>query len=164
MKVLARSLGRLAVVAAVVLCFVLVGAGGVSAATLPNPCTLLTKVHPERAFGHGKTLAVTHRVQHKYGSGALANLSCSETVGTQPVSINLSAGAGGFGGVKITSETHPTGLGAGALLIVGTGLGGGGPVDFVEFHTATIYVSISANGASPATLTAFARLVYKAIR
>ena len=164
MQVFVRSSGRMAVAAVFVVCFVLVGAGGVSAATLPNPCTLLTKAHPERVFGHGKTLTVTHRVQHKYGSGALANLSCAETVGTQPVSINLSAGAGGFGGVKITSQTHPAGLGAGATLFVGTGLGGGGPVDFIEFHTATIYVSISANGATPNTLTAFARVVYKAIR
>src|ERR1700690_2473442 len=152
MQVFVRSSVRMAVAAVFVACFVLVGAGGVSAAPLPNPCALLTKVHPERVFGHGKTLVVTHRVQRKYGSGALANLSCAETVGTQPVSINLSAGAGGFGGVKIPSQTHPAGLGVGATLFVGTGLGGGGPVDFVEFHAATIYVSISANGASPSTL------------
>lgn len=134
-----------------------------SAPSLPNPCTLLTAGRAQHAFGHGKTLAVGHRKHEKYGSGRYLSLYCSETVGTQPVSINvMSGGFGGFGGVRITSETHPAGLGSDATLITGVGAGnGGGPVDFINFHRMTIYVDISANGASPSTVATFARTVYK---
>jgi len=135
-----------------------------SAAALPNPCALLTKVHPEHAFGGEKTLAVKHVKLQKYGSGQYASVSCSETVGAQPVVLNLSGPAsGGFGGVKVTSQTHPSGLGSGATLTVGTALGGGGPVDFVAFHKSSVSAVLTANGASPSALTAFARQVYRAL-
>ncbi len=113
-------------------------------------------------FAHGQTLAVKHRKHQKYGTGRYTGVSCSETVGTQPLSISLTSGStGGFGGVKITSQSHPAGLGSEATLIVGVGAGSGAPVDFIEFHRKTVYVDISANGMSPSTLTTFARQVFK---
>jgi len=137
---------------------------GTASAALPSPCALLTNVHPEHTFGHGKTLAVTHRTQHRYGSGKYASVTCSETVGTQPVNISLSGAApGGFGGVADEKTTHPGGLGAGASLITGKAVPNGGPVDFVLFHRGSVYVDLSANGAPPALLTTFARQVYKAL-
>jgi hypothetical protein len=132
-----------------------------SAAALPNPCTLLDNAHAGTAFGDGKTLPLgTKKTQH-YGTGKYAGASCLTTVGSQQVSLDLSGGGGGFGGVKVTSQTHPSGLGPGATLTVGTGLGnGGGPIDFISFHRGPIYAVVTANGASTAVLTSFARAVY----
>jgi hypothetical protein len=167
MNVLARSPRDRLVVIAGVATFVwlaFVAATFASAAVLPSPCTLLAKLHPERAFGAGKTLAVKHVKLQKYGAGQYTSVSCSETVGAQPVILNLSGPAsGGFGGVKVTSQTHPSGLGAGATLTVGTALGSGGPVDFVAFHKSSVSAVLTANGASPSALTAFARQIYKAL-
>jgi hypothetical protein len=59
--------------------------------------------------------------------------------------------------------THPAGLGSGDMLVVGKSPTGG-PVDFISFHTATIYASLSANGATPSSLTTLARQVYKLLR
>ena len=88
-------------------------------------------------------------MQQKYGTGKYITLQCSETVGTQPVSISLSSsGPGGFGGVANIKTTHPSGLGAGASLITGRGVPNGGAIDFVEFHRGTVYVDLSANGAN----------------
>jgi hypothetical protein len=164
MQVLVRSARLRVVVAGVaVLSFAAVAAGTASA-TLPSACVLLTKAHPEQAFGHGGTLPVTKRTQHKYGTGKYVTLQCSENVGAQSVSISLSsAGAGGFGGVSDIKTTHPSGLGAGDSLITGKAVPSGAPVDFVEFHRGAVYVDISANGATPAVLTTFARQVYKAL-
>ena len=137
-------------------------AGEVSAASLPNACTLLTNAHPGETLHKGGS-AITHRALHKYGSGEGASQTCSETIGTQSVYLSLSLGAGGFGGVKVTSTTHPSGLGSGASLIVGTSRSGGA-VDFINFHKGTIFASVSANGASPSGITTVARKVYKLLR
>jgi hypothetical protein len=164
MQVLARSSRRRAIVAGIAVASLAALAAGAASATVPNPCALLTKAHPEQTFGHGSTLPVTKRVQHKYGTGKYVTLQCSETVGTQSVSISLSSsGSGGFGGVSDIKTTHPSGLGAGASLITGKAVPSGGPVDFVEFHRGAVYVDLSANGATPALLTTFARQVYKAL-
>jgi hypothetical protein len=164
MQFLVGSSGRRAIVVGFAVACLAALAAGTASATLPNPCTLLTKVHPEQTFGHGKTLAVTNRKQQKYGSGKYASVMCSEIVGTQPVSISLSGAApGGFGGVMDPKTTHPGGLGAGDSLIIGKGVPNGGPVDFVLFHRGAAYVDLSANGATPALLTTFARQVYKAL-
>jgi hypothetical protein len=163
MRVVARSSWWSAVVAcAFVVCLSGAAAGSAAVATLPNPCTLLAKVHPEHTFGHGKTVEVTHKKLQKYGSGRYASVACSETVGTQPVSLSLSgAPPGGFGGIVKPTSSHPSGLGVGDTLIVGTAAGKGTPVDIVLFHRASVYADLSANGASPALLTSFARQVYK---
>jgi hypothetical protein len=133
------------------------------AAGLPDPCVLLTKVHAENTIAKGTTVSVKLGKLVKYGSGNLASSYCPEMVGKLTVSISLSHAAGGFGGVRITSTTHPTGLGPGDELIVGTGPTGG-PVDFIVFHTSKAYVAISANGATPSSLTALARQVYPLVR
>jgi hypothetical protein len=152
---------RRAVIAGVaVTCLAFPAASSAAAATLPDPCTLLAKVHPERTLHKGGS-AIKHRQHHKYGAGATASATCSETIGTQPVSLSLSFSGGGFGGVKITSMTHPSGLGAGATLVVGTGAGSGGPVDFISFHKKTIFADINANGAAASGLTTVARQVFK---
>jgi hypothetical protein len=151
---------RCGVVLGVVLaCAGLAAATDVSAATPPNACTLLTNAHPEQTIHKGGS-AITHRALHKYGSGQSASQTCSETIGTQPVYLSLSLGAGGFGGVKVTSTTHPSGLGSGASVIVGTAPSGGA-VDFIEFHKGTNFADLSANGASPSGLTTVAGKVYK---
>jgi hypothetical protein len=161
---IARSSRRRVIAAGVAVACLAALAAGTASATLPSPCTLLTNVHPEHTFGHGKTLAVRNRQQHRYGSGKYGSVTCSETVGTQPVSISLSGAApGGFGGIMDPKTTHPSGLGAGASLIIGKGVPNGGPVDFVLFHRGAVYVDLSANGATPALLTTFARQVYKAL-
>jgi hypothetical protein len=133
------------------------------AASLPDPCALLTKVQAENTIAKGTTVIVKLGKLVKYGSGNLASSYCPEMVGKLTVSISLSHAAGGFGGVRITSTTHPTGLGSGDALIVGTSPTGG-PVDFIVFHTTKAYVSISANGATPSSLTALARQVYPLVR
>jgi hypothetical protein len=135
-------------------------AGSASAATLPNPCTLLANVHPEHTFGHGKSLAVGHGKLRRYGSGRNASAYCSETVGKLVVSLSLSPSAGGFGGVKVISQTHPSGLGSSATLTTGTSPTGS-PVDFIAFHKAAVYADLSANGANPASISTLARQVYK---
>ena len=166
MKVLVHGSRRLAVVFSVGVVAAALGAGvasGGSAATLPDPCALLAKVHPELTIAKGKTVTTTLGKRATYGSGKLQSLYCPETVGKLTVSITVSHSAGAFGGVKVTSTTHPSGLGSGDTLIVGQSPTGA-PVDLIVFHTATVYVSISANGASPASLTTLARQVYAAVR
>ncbi len=164
MHVLARSPRLRAIVAGLAAACLAAIAAGTASATLPNPCTLLTNVHPERTFGHGKTLAIRGRKQHKYGSGKYGSVTCSETVGTLPVSISLSGAApGGFGGIEDPKTTHPSGLGAGASLIIGKAVPSGAPVDFVLFHRGAVYVDLGANGATTPLLTTFARQVYKAL-
>jgi hypothetical protein len=127
----------------------------------PSACAVLTKAHPEKAFGHGKVLAVSHRKAQKYGAGASATTVCSEKVGTQAISLSLSSSGGGFGGIKVTSQTHPSGLGAGDTLTVGTTPSGNSPVDFLSFHHGNVYAVVTANGAAPSVLTTFARAVYR---
>jgi hypothetical protein len=90
----------------------------------------------------------------------LASSTCSETVGTLPVYLTVSHSFGGFGGIKVTSTTHPSGLGPGDELVVGAGPTGN-PVDFIVFHKSTVYVDLSANGANPSRLTTLARQVYR---
>ena len=148
-----RLAGALVVV---VFCLVFVAvAGAASSAALPNPCTLLISAHPEKALARGKS--VEHRKLVKQGS---AGSTCSETVGTLPVYLSVSHAFGGFGGIKVTSMTHPSGLGSGDELVVGKSPTGG-PVDFVVFHKSTTYADLSANGANPSSLTTLAREIYK---
>ena len=139
-------------------------AGTASRATaLPNPCTLLAAAHAERTIGTEKAATVKPGKLSKYGTGALLDETCTETVGKIVVALSVAHNYGGFGGVTVTSTTHPGGLGAGDTLIVGTTPDGSKPVDFIVFHKASVYTSINANGAAPASLTAFARQVYKLI-
>jgi hypothetical protein len=168
MKVLARRLLRQSVALSVRVAILAATVGATVAnaapsAALPDPCTLLTKVHPENTIAKGTTVTVKLGKLVKYGSGKFASFYCPETVGKLTVSISISQGGGGFGGVRVTSTTHPTGLGSGDELIVGAGQSGG-PVDFIVFHTTKAYVDISANGATPSSLTALARQVYALVR
>jgi hypothetical protein len=110
-----------------------VAAGMASSATLPNPCTLLSKVHPERTLAKGKPVVVSHGKVANHGSGSLASSTCSEKVGTLPVYLIVSHSFSGFGGIKVTSITHPSGLGPRDELVVGAGPTGS-PVDFIVLH------------------------------
>jgi hypothetical protein len=164
LEVLARSWRCRIVVSGVVSgCLTLVASGAATAAALPNPCALLTAVHAEKTLAKGKSVVVKHGKLVKSGSGSFVRLTCSEMVGTQPVFLTLSHSSGGFGGVKITSTTHPSGLGSGDQLVVGTGPTGA-PVDFIVFHKAGVFADISANGANPGKLTTLARQLFKLIR
>ena len=156
---LARLWRRLAVLGFAAL-IAPVASGLASSATLPNPCTLLSKVRAERTLARGKSVVVTHGKLASHGSGSLASSTCSEMVGTLPVYLTVSHSVGGFGGFQVTSRTHPSGLGSGDNLFVGTGPAGG-PVDFIVFHKSRVYVDLSANGASPTRLTTLARQVYR---
>ena len=95
-------------------CLVLASTAAASGMALPNACTLLAGAHPERVFGHGKTLAATHRKSQKYGAGKYATFQCSETVGTQPISLSVAYSNGGFGGVKSPRRRTRCWLGSGA--------------------------------------------------
>jgi len=141
-------------------CLAVVATAAGSGTALPNACTLLTKAQPEKVFGHGKQLAVTQRKAQKFGTGAAATLLCSEQVGRQPVSLSLSLSGGGFGGIRVISQTHPAGLGSGDTLTVGTSPAGS-PVDIISFHRGHVFAVVTANGAAPAILTVFARALYK---
>ena len=153
---------RIAVSAVIVGCLTLVASSVATAAVFPNPCALLTAVHAEKTLTKGRSVVVKHGKLVKSGAGSSVSLTCSEMVGTQPLFLTLSHSSGGFGGIKITSTTHPTGLGSGDVLVVGTGPTGG-PIDFILFHKNTVYADISANGANPRNLTILARQLYKLI-
>ena len=134
-------------------------AGAASGTALPNPCALLTSLHPEATLAPGKSVA--GRKLTNQGTGAFATSTCQETVGALPVYLSVGHNFGGFGGIKVTSITHPGGLGSGDELVVGTGFGSTGPVDFIVFHKGTTYADLSANGAKPTSLTTLARQLYK---
>jgi hypothetical protein len=155
------SFRRLAGAGVVIGCLIVAAGATASGVASPSACTVLTKAHPERLFGGGKVLAVSQRKSQKYGAGAAASSVCSEKVGTQPISLSLSSSGGGFGGVRVTSQTHPAGLGAGDTLTVGTTPSGSSPVDFLSFHRGSVYAVVTANGAAPSVLTTFARSVYR---
>src|SRR3954447_1509740 len=55
--------------AVVIGCLALAASAAASGTALPNACTVLTKAHPEKAFGHGKILTVSHRKSQKFGVG-----------------------------------------------------------------------------------------------
>jgi hypothetical protein len=159
MEALARFCRRLAILGVAAL-IAPVASGMASVATLPNPCTLLSKVHPGTTLAPGKSVVVTQGKLASHGSGNLAISTCSEMVGTLPLNLTFSHSFGGFGGIQVTSITHPSGLGSGDKLVVATSPSGS-PVDFIVFHKATVYVDLSANGANPSRLTTLARQVYR---
>ena len=153
---------RLSAVVVLAGCLLIAASAAASQAALPNACAVLTKAHPEKAFGRGKVLPISHRKSQKFGVGATASFVCSEKVGTQTISLSLSSSSsGGFGGIKVTSQTHPSGLGVGDTLTIGKSASGTSPIDFLSFHRAGIYADVTANGASPSVLTAFSRAVYR---
>ena len=134
--------------------------GSAQTATLPNPCTILASAHPQSL--NGKAAAtVSHGTLKAYGTGKYAQVSCSETVGTISVYLSYYSNVGGSGGVKIISQTHPSGFGGTATLTVGTGVANNAPVDYLVFRKGPLYADLSANGAEPSKLTLLAQEVYK---
>jgi len=154
----------LAAPAAAVVGLTAVSASPAARTALPNPCTVLSSIHSYTMLGHGAREVGKTGPLKTYGSGKYQSVSCSDVVGPITVYLSLMAnGTGGFGGVRVTSTTHPEGFGGTGTLIVGTGAGGGGPVDFMVFHRGTTYVDLSANGATPAGLTLLGQSLYKLI-
>jgi hypothetical protein len=155
-----RLVGAIAIAAAA---FAVAGVPAYAASSaLPNPCTVLASAHAEDSVG-SPAAAVTAGKLKTYGTGRYLELYCSENVGTLSVSLSLvGEDENGFGGVKVTSTTHPGGLGSDDTLIVGTDISGG-PVDFINFHRGSVYADLGANGASPSGLTALAQKIYKLI-
>ncbi len=130
-----------------------------SARKLPNACSILSAVRPQNTIG-----ASTHASAGTYKpSNSIGYSGCYVKVGTITVTLYLSAGPGGSGGVRVTSTTHPSGLGTGDNLVIGVGAGSRAPVDYITFHRGGIYASINANGTKPSALTALAREVYPKI-
>src|SRR5690348_13986824 len=99
-----------ALLATAVAALAVAGAAAASASALQNPCALLKAAHAEKTLAKGAT--VKPGALKKYGSGALESDYCSETVGALTVSLSVAHNSGGFGGIKVSSETHPSGLGA----------------------------------------------------
>jgi hypothetical protein len=125
-----------------------------SAASLPNACSILKAAHPQTIGG---------AVSGGYSSLHLSTFwSCSVTVGTVTVDLFITRvknGTQGTGTAKVSSLTHPSGLGLSSALKVGT-LSIGGPYDEVDFNNKGIWASITANGAVPAMLLALGRKAY----
>jgi hypothetical protein len=138
----------------------LAGASSARGATLPNPCTILALAHPQGSIGSA-SVSVKPGKLTTYGTGKYEQLTCNETVGTITVYLSYYFFTGGSGGVRVTSRSHPAGLGSEGELTVGTGAGNGAPVDYVSFKKGSLYADLGANGAEPSGLTTFAREVYK---
>ena len=64
------------------------------------------------------TTAVTLGKLKTYGSGKSEQVTCNETVGTISVYLSYYSNVGGSGGVRIISQSHPTGYGGTASLDV----------------------------------------------
>ncbi len=160
----ASALARLVAIAAIgsVACLLLAAAAeGASAATsLPNPCTLLTAAHAEKALDPTKSVSVGAVHLQTSGTGTFASEACSETVGPLTVSVDVFLQDFGFGGVLHPTELHPTGIGGG-VVITGTSASSGAPVDSAHLHKGRVYAVIVANGASPTGLTAISRQIYQ---
>ena len=134
--------------------------GPAAATALPNPCTVLGAAHAQSTIARGRHVNVG---PVKVSTTTPSYKACSQVVGSITVYLGVSAFLGGSGGIRVTSVTHPTGLGPGDELTVGKAMGSGGPVDVIVFHKGGAYVTISANGASPGNLTALARQVYRSL-
>ena len=135
-------------------------AGAARGVALPNPCTILASAHPQSLTAKA-TATVSHGTLKTYGSGKYAQVTCNETVGTIGVYLSYYTNTGGSGGVKIISQSHPSGFGGTATLTVGTGVGNNKPVDYIEFRKGKLYGDLSANGADPSKLTTLGQEVYK---
>ena len=135
----------------------MISSGPAGAAALPNACGVLRTAHPQSIMpGHAASGAYTPQNTPGYAG-------CSVKVGALTVYPNLTTlPPGGSGGVAIKSTTHPRGLGAGDVLLVGT-IVLGGPFDQVTFTRAGVHAFLTANGAAPARLVALARRVYARI-
>ncbi len=155
---------RLVALTAALLAPAAVLAGSARASSLPNPCTVLRSANAGKTIGGSASATGTPGPLKTYGTGKYQSLSCSEKVGKVSVYLTLSGPFnGGFGGVVVTSQSHPAGFGGTATLIVGIGSGTHAPVDFIDFHHGSVYADVNANGAEPAALTELAQSVYKLI-
>ncbi len=153
-----RLLATLAATALAGLAFA--AASSARGVSLPNPCTILASAHAQSLSATSAATASPGKLK-TYGSGKFEQLTCDESVGTISVYLSYYLNQGGSGGVRITSQSHPTGFGGTATLTVGTGAGNNAPVDYIEFRKGTLYADLSANGAEPAKLTTLGQEVYK---
>jgi hypothetical protein len=126
--------------------------------SLPDPCTILASAHAESLTANA---SATSGKLKTYGSGKYEQVTCDETVGTISVYLSYYSNAGGSGGVRVISQSHPAGFGGTATLTVGTGVGSNAPVDYIQFRKGALYADISANGAAPSKLTILGQKVYK---
>ena len=142
-----------------------IGSGALVASTaaagaLPNPCSVLAAAHAQNTIARGHHVNVG---KVKVSTSTPTYKACSQVVGSITVYLGISSFLGGSGGVAVTSLTHPSGLGVGAELTIGTAMGSGGPVDVIVFHRGGVYVTINANGAAPSNLTTLARQVFRSL-
>jgi len=153
-----RSLAMLA--GAALASLALAAASSARDVALPNPCTILASSHPQSLTAKA-TATVSPGKLKTYGSGKYEQVTCDETVGTISVYLSYYKNVGGSGGVRIISQTHPTGFGGTATLTVGTGAGNNAPVDYISFRKGPLYADLSANGAEPSKLTTLGQEIYK---
>ena len=150
----------LATLAATVLAgLALAAAASARGVSLPNPCTILASAHAQLER-HVRRHGLSGQAEDVW-LGKFEQLTCDESVGKISVYLSYYLNQGGSGGVRITSQSHPTGFGGTATLTVGTGAGNNAPVDYIEFRKGTLYADLSANGAEPAKLTTLGQEVYK---
>ena len=141
--------------------------GSASAATWPNPCTLLSHVHAQTAIAAGRTVAV------KLGavSRTSAETTCSETVGK--LSLELIVGPPSANNLRVPSvisESSVSGLGANAVLVLGRPTESGGtnglPLDYVSFFRSGLFVGLTvSNGTTTkGDLTVLATRLYALVK
>ncbi len=127
--------------------------------SLPNPCTLLTDAHVQKALDPTKSVTVGPGHLQNYGSGQGASEYCSETVGSLSVNVSVFLQDYSSGGLIDPIELHPAGIGSGVII---TGkLNTGAAVASAHLHKGAVYATVSANGASTSGLTALSQQIYK---
>jgi hypothetical protein len=155
-----RSRIGAALAIAAVACLASAAFASARVATLPNPCTILASAHPQDLKGTG-SVTVGRGTLKTYGSGKYEQVTCNETVGPLTVYLSYYMAVGGSGGVRVVSQTHPSGFGGTATLTVGTGVVNNSPVDYLVFKKGALYADLGANGAEPSQLAALGREIYK---
>jgi hypothetical protein len=142
-------------------------AGPAGATAWPNPCGLLSRVHPQTSVAKG------HHVAVKLGTVTKSSVetTCSESIGK--LSIGLIIGppsANNLSVPHVISESSVAGLGANATLVLGSSLEGGEtnglPLDYIYFYKAGLFVAVTVtNGTTTKiALTDVASALYRLVR
>jgi hypothetical protein len=149
----------LALVVAACALSLVAGGRAVAMTSLPNPCTLLADAHVQKELDPTNSVKVGPGHLKTYGSGKFADENCSETVGSLTVAVSVFLEDFSSGGVMHPVELHPAGIGGG-VIITGTSPTGTA-VDIAHLHKGPVYADVSANGATPSSLTALSQQIYK---
>jgi hypothetical protein len=162
-----RRLTRSIVCSGVIALAAALAVASAGAATLPNPCTLLAKLHAQTTIAKGHTVAV------KLGAPVHTSneTSCSETIGKLSVGLIVGApSANDLSVPHVVSESSVASLGTNATLVLGSPLYGGEtngePLDYIAFYKSGVFVALTvSNGTVTKTaLTALGVALYPRVR